>query len=81
VIGTDTVEAMQSGIFWGYVSLIDGLVARFKAEYRAPMTVIGTGGVASLFAGATSSIDHFNPDLTILGLLEIYRRNTHVPSQ
>ena len=40
------------------------------------MTVIGTGGVASLFHGATAAIDHFDPDLTIRGLLEIYRRNT-----
>jgi type III pantothenate kinase len=81
VIGKDTVAAMQSGIFWGYVSLIEGLVGRFKAEYGAPMTVIGTGGVASLFAGATGAIDHFNPDLTILGLLEIFRRNTHLQKQ
>ena len=41
----------------------------------APMTVIGTGGVASLFEGATTAIDHFDPDLTIRGLLEIHRRN------
>ncbi|HSZ50874.1 MAG TPA: type III pantothenate kinase [Caulobacteraceae bacterium] len=81
VIGKETVEAMQSGIFWGYISLIEGLVARFKAEYGAPMTVIGTGGVASLFAGATTAIDHFNPDLTIMGMLEIFRRNAHLRGQ
>lgn len=75
IIGKDTVSAMQSGIFWGYVSLIEGLVARIKAEYGQPMTVIGTGGVASLFEGATGSIDHFDPDLTIRGMLEIWRRN------
>jgi len=78
VIGKDTVTAMQSGVFWGYVSLIEGLVARIKAEWGAPMTVIGTGGVASLFEGATPSIDRFDPDLTIRGLLEIWRRNTHL---
>ena len=77
VIGKGTVEAMQSGVFWGYVSLIEGLVARIKADYGAPMTVIGTGGVASLFEGATKAIDHFDHDLTILGLLEIVRRNPH----
>ena len=77
-IGKDTVEAMQSGVFWGYIGLIEGLVARMKAEYHAPMTVIGTGGVASLFDGATDAIDHFDHDLTILGLLEIFRRNPHV---
>ena len=80
-IGKDTVEAMQSGVFWGYVSLVEGLIARIKTEYVAPMTVIGTGGIASLFEGATPAIDHFNPDLTIMGLLEIYRRNTHLRSQ
>jgi type III pantothenate kinase len=75
VIGKGTVEAMQSGIFWGYVSLIEGLIERMKAEHDGPLTVVGTGGVASLFQGATRSIDHFNADLTIIGLLEIVRRN------
>lgn len=78
VIGKDTVSNMQSGVFWGYVSLIEGLVTRIKAEWGKPMTVIGTGGVASLFDGATDSIDRFDPDLTIRGLLEIWRRNTHL---
>jgi type III pantothenate kinase len=76
VVGTDTVGAMQSGVFWGYVALIEGLIARIKAERETPMTVIATGGVASLFHGATTAIDHFDPDLTIRGLLEIHRRNT-----
>jgi type III pantothenate kinase len=76
IVGTDTVSAMQSGVFWGYISLIEGLVSRIKAERGEPMTVIATGGVASLFEGATDSIDHFDSDLTIRGLLEIYRRNT-----
>ena len=78
VIGKGTVEAMQSGVFWGYVSLIEGLVSRIKTEWGAPMTVIGTGGVASLFEGATDSIDHFDSDLTIRGLLAIWRRNAHL---
>jgi type III pantothenate kinase len=78
VIGKDTVSNMQSGVFWGYVSLIEGMVSRIKAEWGAPMTVVGTGGVASLFEGATESIDRFDPDLTIRGLLEIWRRNTHL---
>ena len=75
-IGKDTVEAMQSGVYWGYVSLIEGLVDRIKAEYGQPMTVVATGGVASLFHGATEKIDVFDPDVTIRGLLEVYRRNT-----
>ena len=75
VVGTDTVGAMQSGVFWGYVALIDGLIGRIKAEYGRPMTVVATGGVASLFEGATCAIDRFDPDLTLRGLLEIWRRN------
>ena len=76
VIGTDTVEAMQSGVYFGYVSLIEGLVEKIKREYVRPMTVVATGGVASLFVGATRSIDKFDSDLTIRGMLEIWRRNT-----
>ncbi|MGA0546371.1 type III pantothenate kinase [Brevundimonas sp. VNH65] len=77
VIGKDTVGAMQSGVFWGYIALIEGLVDRIRAEWGRPLTVIGTGGVASLFEGATTRIDRFDPDLTIRGLLEIWRRNSH----
>jgi type III pantothenate kinase len=75
-IGKDTVECMQSGVFWGYIALIEGMVVRMKAEWGAPLTVVGTGGVASLFEGSTTFIDRFDPDLTIRGLLEIWRRNT-----
>jgi type III pantothenate kinase len=75
VMGKDTVGAMQSGVFWGYVDLIDGLVTRLKAEYGQPMTVIATGGVASLFEGTARTIDHYDPDLTMRGLLEIWKRN------
>jgi type III pantothenate kinase len=74
-IGRDTVGAMQAGVFWGYIALIEGLIARIRAEWGRPMTVIATGGVASLFQGATTSIDHFDSDLTIRGMLEIHRRN------
>jgi type III pantothenate kinase len=76
IVGKDTVGAMQSGVFWGYISLIEGLIARIKSEWDRPMTVIGTGGVASLFHGSTMAIDHFDPDLTIRGMLEIWRRNS-----
>ncbi len=76
VIGRDTVEAMQSGVYFGYVALIEGLIERIKREYVKPMTVVATGGVASLFVGATRAIDKFDSDLTIRGMLEIWRRNT-----
>lgn len=75
VIGKDTVGAMQAGVFWGYVALIEGLIDRIKAEFGRPMTVVATGGVASLFEGATTKIDAFDADLTLRGLLEIHRRN------
>jgi type III pantothenate kinase len=75
VIGKDTVPAMQSGLFWGYIGLIEGLVARIKDEYGEPMTVIGTGGLANLFHKQTTVIDHLDPDLTIRGLVMIHARN------
>ncbi|MEL6359577.1 MAG: type III pantothenate kinase [Pseudomonadota bacterium] len=74
VIGTDTVGAMQSGVFWGYISLMEGLIERIKAEFAEPLQVVATGGIASLFAGATTAIDIFDGDLTIKGLVEIHRR-------
>lgn len=73
-IGRDTVGAMQAGVFWGYIGLIEGLIQRIKTEYGKPMKVIGTGGVASLFEGATKAIDIFDQDLTIRGLYEIHQR-------
>lgn len=75
VIGHDTISAMQSGVFWGYIDLIDGLVNRIKKEYGKPMSVVATGGVAALFEGASETIDHYDQDLLIRGLLEIYRLN------
>ncbi|MBV9992508.1 MAG: type III pantothenate kinase [Alphaproteobacteria bacterium] len=75
IIGKDTVPAMQSGLFWGYVGLLEGLVSRIKEEYGKPMTVIGTGGLANLFYKQTTVIDHLDPDLTIRGLIQIHARN------
>ncbi len=75
VIGGATVPAMQSGIFWGYVSMIEGMVPRIVAEYGKPMKVIATGGLAQLFADVTDVIEAIEPNLTLLGLVEINRRN------
>ena len=75
VVGKNTVEAMQSGIFWGYIGLIDGLVRKIIEEDGREFTVIGTGGVASLFKGASETIEHYDSRLTIDGLLEIWRLN------
>ena len=78
-LGKNTIHAMQSGVFWGYVELIDGLVRRLQDEESvrlgAPLKVIATGGVASLFQGASKTIEVFDDDLTSRGLLEIFRRN------
>ena len=75
VIGKDTIPAVQSGLYWGYISLVEGMVARIKEEYGKPMTVIGTGGLATLFHKQTPAIDQLDPDLTIRGLILIHARN------
>ena len=72
VIGSSTVTAMQSGVFWGYVSMVEGLVARIKTEFGAEMKVIATGGLAGLFADATAVIEQVDRDLTMAGLVELF---------
>ena len=76
VVGTTTVAQMHSGVFWGYISLIEGLVGRIKAERNEKMTVVATGGLAPLFATATSVIEHIDDDLTLRGLQLIHQQNT-----
>ena len=75
IIGTGTVSAMQSGIFWGYVSMIEGITQRIKLEVGGTMSVIATGGLASIFSDSTDAIDYWEANLTLKGLLTIYRRN------
>jgi type III pantothenate kinase len=75
VIGKNTVANMQSGIFWGYVGLIESLIRRIREEYGEPMKVIATGGLASVFKDEIGLFDFIEPDLMSLGLLEIWRRN------
>lgn len=75
VIGKATVPAMKSGIYWGYIGLIEGLAKRISEEFGQPMTVVATGGLAPLFVEATDVIKYLDQDLTLRGLLEIYRRN------
>ena len=76
VIGKDTVSCMQSGIYWGYVGLVEGLVGRINAEFGASMRTIATGGLAPLFAGSIPVIEQLDPDLTLWGLRLIYGFNT-----
>ena len=75
VIGTNTVECIQSGVFWGYTGLIEGITARVKAEYGHPMKVIGTGGLAPLFAQGDTLFDVVEDDLTMHGLTVIHAFN------
>jgi type III pantothenate kinase len=81
-IGGNTIHAMQSGIFWGYVSLVEGLTARLKAAMQSggidggkPVKVIATGGLAPLFRQHTDVIDLIAPELTLEGLRVIYELN------
>ncbi len=75
VIGRSTVPAMQSGIYWGYVGLVEGIVGRIVGEYGAPMRVLATGGLAPLLAEGTLLIDAIEPDLTLDGLRLLAERN------
>jgi type III pantothenate kinase len=74
-IGTNTVTAMQSGIVFGYVGLIEGIVTRIQRELGEKATVVATGGFAGLIAKETTAIDKVNPDLTLIGLRLIYQMN------
>jgi type III pantothenate kinase len=76
VIGHNTVDAMHSGVYWGYIGLIEGLVGRIRAEIGRPAKVVATGGLALLFEKHTTIFDHVDGDLTIKGLALIHARNT-----
>jgi type III pantothenate kinase len=75
VIGKNTTSAMQSGIYYGYAGLIEGIVTRIRAERGEQMKVIATGGLAPLYGDATTMIDKIDSDLTIRGLRLIHERN------
>lgn len=79
VIGKGTVAAMQSGMFWGYTGMIEGILARIRAELSPTgdprVTVIGTGGLVRLFAEGSTLVDAIDADLTLRGLLLIHQRN------
>ncbi len=75
VIGTNTIDAMKSGIVFGYVSLVEGMVARIQKELGAKTRVIATGGFAEMIAKETAVVDEVNPDLTLIGLRLVYQMN------
>jgi type III pantothenate kinase len=75
VVGTNTVACMQSGVYWGYIALVEGICARIRAERGVPMTVVGTGGLSTLFAQGTDVLQKIDTELTIHGLVLIDRLN------
>jgi type III pantothenate kinase len=74
VVGRTTESQMLTGIYWGYVAMIEGLVARLKAEVGRPVTVVATGGLAPLFERHGKLFDAVEPDLTIQGLALLYNQ-------
>ena len=76
-MGTDTVSAMQSGVYFGYAGLIEGLIARLEQERGHSMHIIATGGLAALFKQTIKKIDIFDADLTLKGLQILYEMNKH----
>ncbi|HEX8667630.1 MAG TPA: type III pantothenate kinase [Allosphingosinicella sp.] len=75
VIGRTTEDQMHIGIYWGYVAMMEGLVQRMKAEIGRPVTVVATGGLATLFDRHSAIFDAIEPDLTIQGLGLLYERS------
>jgi len=74
VIGRTTEDQMHIGIYWGYVAMMEGLIARLRAEVGRPVTVIATGGLATLFDAHADLFDSIEPDLTIQGLWLLHQR-------
>jgi type III pantothenate kinase len=74
-IGRDTIPAIQSGLVYGYVGLVEGLLSRIRAEVAEPVTVFATGGLGGVIAPLTEAIDVYDPWLTLAGIVEVYRRN------
>jgi type III pantothenate kinase len=75
VVGTNTVHSMQSGLFWGYVGLVDGLATRCKAELGGEVPCVATGGLANLISGDSQQIDKVDDSLTLRGLQILWERN------
>lgn len=80
VIGRTTVGSMQSGLFWGYVDMVEGLVRRMREELGGNPAVVATGGLAILVAPETTAIEHVDPELTLRGLRIVWERNNRKAS-
>jgi type III pantothenate kinase len=75
VVGRSTVGSMQSGLYFGYAAMCEGLIARIRAELGEPARVVATGGLAPTLAGEIPSIEKVDPVLTLVGLRLIFERN------
>ena len=75
VIGKTTAEALQSGLLYGFAGQVDGMVRRIAAELGASPAVIATGGLSHLMIGVCDTLEHHEPDLTLVGLRLVYERN------
>ncbi|VAX24505.1 Pantothenate kinase type III, CoaX-like [hydrothermal vent metagenome] len=75
IIGANTVHSMQSGAFYGYVCLVDGIVKKMKSVLGAGAKVIATGGEAALVAKSSETIEHVEDNLTLIGLRVIHEKN------
>ena len=76
IIGKNTISAMESGIFWGYVSMIEGLIEKIKSVNKfSDYKVVATGGLSNLFKKSLKSIDIIVDDLTLIGLVKLYLNN------
>lgn len=77
VIGRTTVGAIESGLFWGYVGMVEGLITRMRAELGGDAICVATGGLAAIIAPETTLIEHVDLDLTLHGLRIVWERNQH----
>ena len=81
VLGDNTVDAMNSGLYYGYISLVEGMIKRLEASFGHPMTVIATGGLSKLFSQSIDGVHHHDPDLTIRGMAVIYHHQQSISTK
>ena len=75
VIGKNTKDCIQSGVFWGYIGLIEGIINKIRSEFSDKMTTVATGGLAPLFGRETKIFDFIDLDITMHGMNVIYNFN------
>jgi type III pantothenate kinase len=80
IIGKSTVEALQAGIIFGFAGQVDAIVRRIADELDTDLRVIATGGLATLVLDESETIEHYEPDLTLIGLRLVFERNLAIPS-